>query len=153
MLPDYKIVLCGEYNTGKTCLVTRLVTNKFDANSFSTIGASFRVWAYKDDKFGIWDTAGQERFAGIMPAYIRESDIAIYCWENSKPFDYCIFGRAYKMIKQYAPTCLFYLVFTKIDLNKGNKQVIAINFADEGLKVDGIFYTSALTGEGVFRIL
>lgn len=164
MIPDYKIVLCGEYNTGKTCMLTRLFTNTFDNNNIPTIGASFKLW-YCDNldksiKFGLWDTAGQERFASLIPLYMRETNIVLYCWDCTKVIQWSIIFENYKLAKHISPNCIFYLVFTKIDLIDNIESIDLRDFSQnihninntsykDSIPIRNIFYTSALTGVGV----
>lgn len=35
-------------------------------------------------KFQVWDTAGQERFSCLLPAYIRDSTIALIVYDITK---------------------------------------------------------------------
>ncbi|EAZ63413.1 GTP-binding protein of the rab family [Scheffersomyces stipitis CBS 6054] len=86
--PSYKIVLLGDSSVGKTCLVHRFITNKFDQNTANTIGAAFITKKYtsanKPDrqlKFEIWDTAGQERYRSLTPMYYRNAKVALVCFD------------------------------------------------------------------------
>ena len=58
-----KVVLLGDTGVGKSSLALRFVNASFNAQSESTIGASFLSKAITVDgklfKFQIWDTAGQ----------------------------------------------------------------------------------------------
>ena len=40
-------------------------------------------------KISLWDTAGQERFKCIIPTYVRDSDVAVICYDitNEKSLD------------------------------------------------------------------
>ena len=41
MTSEVKIVIIGDTGVGKTCVVTRLISNTFSAQSASTLSASF----------------------------------------------------------------------------------------------------------------
>ena len=76
-----KVVILGDGAVGKSALMNRFVNNKFDSQSFHTIGVEF---LNKDVKVGgeiftlqIWDTAGQERFKSLRTPFYRGSDICI----------------------------------------------------------------------------
>ncbi|KOB57439.1 putative ras-related protein Rab-9 [Operophtera brumata] len=58
-----KIVILGDGGVGKSCLMSRFISNHFDDHSFHTIG--------------VWDTAGQERFKSLRTPFYRGSDICI----------------------------------------------------------------------------
>ena len=66
---EYKIVLLGDTDTGKTELLIRYFNNKDDVDT-STIGIDVRYKdIVKDNKkirINIWDTAGQERFKSMQ---------------------------------------------------------------------------------------
>ncbi|KAK6454086.1 GTP-binding protein of the rab family [Scheffersomyces xylosifermentans] len=86
--PSYKIVLLGDSSVGKTSLVHRFVTNKFDRNTANTIGAAFITKKYSSTKlperslkFEIWDTAGQERYRSLTPMYYRNARVALICFD------------------------------------------------------------------------
>lgn len=71
--PQIKVVVIGESGAGKSNLISKLVEDRFDPRSKSTIGIDFSRYEYRpgdgldggDDeqsyKIQIWDTAGQER--------------------------------------------------------------------------------------------
>lgn len=77
---------------GKTSLITRIMYDKFDQNYEATIGIQFLSKPmYLPDRtirLQLWDTAGQERFRSLVPAYIRDSHIAIvvYAIDSRKSF-------------------------------------------------------------------
>ena len=74
----FKIVLIGDSNVGKSCLLIRFADDCFTENYITTIGVDFRfrtlTVAKNTVKLQIWDTAGQERYRTITNAYYRGSD-------------------------------------------------------------------------------
>ncbi|KAJ9512958.1 hypothetical protein QJQ45_029092 [Haematococcus lacustris] len=64
-----KVIFVGAAGVGKTCLIERLFTNKFDSTTQPTIGVDFRFKRYTIDNKSVgvtlWDTAGAERFAAL----------------------------------------------------------------------------------------
>lgn len=76
-----KVIILGDGGVGKSCLMNRFVSDKFDSCSFHTIGVEF---LNKDITVGsetytlqIWDTAGQERFKSLRTPFYRGSDICL----------------------------------------------------------------------------
>lgn len=71
----FKVLLVGDSMVGKSCLLTRFTTDRFDDQSKSTIGVDFRVKYMllngKRVKLTVWDTAGQERFRTLTSSYYR----------------------------------------------------------------------------------
>lgn len=155
---DFKIILCGEYGAGKTSLTVRLLRKDFNNYSPSTIGASFITWnpdlvkAEQEPQrvnFGIWDTAGQERFNSLLPMYLRNADAVFFCWDYTIPFDIFTANAMYVKAKDQSPYCHFYLVHTKIDKDQNFTPCAAAEEWVEEKQLEGHFYTSSLTGDGV----
>lgn len=81
-------MLLGESSVGKTSIVTRFTTGKFQRNN-ATIGAAFLNknirWVDEDNIYEvdleIWDTAGQERYRSLAPIYYRNTDVALIVFD------------------------------------------------------------------------
>ncbi|XP_065212362.1 ras-related protein Rab-13 [Planococcus citri] len=71
----YKILVLGDSNVGKTCLVHRYCDDAYYDTYISTVGVDFKQKIIELDgspiKLQIWDTAGQERFRTLTTAYYR----------------------------------------------------------------------------------
>ncbi|EOD23223.1 Rab5a, rab family GTPase [Emiliania huxleyi CCMP1516] len=84
---ECKLVLLGDSNVGKSCLVNRFVKNQFNTEHPTTVGAAFLQSPVplddSDDKiqFGIWDTAGSERYKALAPMYYRGAEAAIVVYD------------------------------------------------------------------------
>lgn len=76
-----KVVLLGDGGVGKSSLMNRFVSNKFDAQSFHTIGVEFLNKDVEVDgdhyTMQIWDTAGQERFKSLRTPFYRGADCCL----------------------------------------------------------------------------
>lgn len=76
-----KVVLLGDGGVGKSSLMNRFVSDKFDSQSFHTIGVEFlnKDVVVESGTFTlqIWDTAGQERFKSLRTPFYRGSDICL----------------------------------------------------------------------------
>ncbi|XP_050415158.1 ras-related protein Rab-9A [Patella vulgata] len=76
-----KVVLLGDGGVGKSSLMNRFVSNKFDAQSFHTIGVEFLNKDVEVDSeaytMQIWDTAGQERFKSLRTPFYRGADCCL----------------------------------------------------------------------------
>jgi small GTP-binding protein len=70
-----KLLMSGDTNVGKTCLVTHHFKGTFENNHYTTIGLDFMIQDYELDgetyKLQIWDTAGQERFRTLTNTFYR----------------------------------------------------------------------------------
>ncbi|CAH1405079.1 unnamed protein product [Nezara viridula] len=71
----YKVLVLGDSNVGKTCIVHRYCDQTYYDTYISTIGIDFKQKIISLDgtpiKMQIWDTAGQERFRTLTTAYYR----------------------------------------------------------------------------------
>uniref|UniRef100_A0A8C5PV20 small monomeric GTPase n=2 Tax=Leptobrachium leishanense TaxID=445787 RepID=A0A8C5PV20_9ANUR len=76
-----KVILLGDGGVGKSSLMNRYVTNKFDSQAFHTIGVEFLNQDLEVDgrlvTLQIWDTAGQERFKSLRTPFYRGADCCL----------------------------------------------------------------------------
>lgn len=81
----YKLVFLGDESAGKTSIIHRFVFDTFEPNYKVTIGIDFvSKTLYEDDRIvrlQLWDTAGQEKFRSLIPSYIRDSTVAVICYD------------------------------------------------------------------------
>ncbi len=90
-----KLTLIGNSNVGKTSIIKRFTTNKYDGDkTMSTISVNSQDKKLKIDPFTelcmqIWDTAGQERFRAIARGYLRESNgiFVVFDLSDESSFD------------------------------------------------------------------
>ena len=84
---DYKIkiIVVGDSGVGKTNLINRFASDKFDTNSKATIGVEFVYKTLKINKeiikVEVWDTAGQERYRSITSSYYKGANGAIIVYD------------------------------------------------------------------------
>lgn len=90
----HKTILLGDSGVGKTSLLVKFDTGKFQSGNFSaTVGIGFtnKVVTVDDTrvKLQIWDTAGQERFRSVTHAYYRDAHalLLLYDVTNKTSFD------------------------------------------------------------------
>ena len=80
-----KVVLLGSSGVGKSSLLYRYVTNEWDENAQTTLGAAFmdKKITYEgiNFKFQIWDTAGQEKYAPLAQMYYRDANVALLVYD------------------------------------------------------------------------
>ncbi|XP_023160604.2 ras-related protein Rab-9B [Drosophila hydei] len=79
-----KVVILGDGGVGKSALLTRFVSNRYEENNFHTIGVEFmnKDITVDGEKYTlqIWDTAGQERFRALRTPFYRGSDMCLLCY-------------------------------------------------------------------------
>ena len=76
-IPEFKVILIGDSNVGKTSLIVRATKDTYagDGDTQNTIGFSFqkvlkKVFGKEIELF-IWDTAGQEMYRSMIKMYYR----------------------------------------------------------------------------------
>ena len=89
----FKIVLIGDTSVGKTNILSKYLTDEFDAKSKATVSVEFSVKNFKIEnnivKVQIWDTAGEERYRSITNAYYKgaKGSLLVYDITNKKSFE------------------------------------------------------------------
>eukprot|EP00587_Corethron_hystrix_P007300 CAMPEP_0113309036 /NCGR_PEP_ID=MMETSP0010_2-20120614/7245_1 /TAXON_ID=216773 ORGANISM="Corethron hystrix, Strain 308" /NCGR_SAMPLE_ID=MMETSP0010_2 /ASSEMBLY_ACC=CAM_ASM_000155 /LENGTH=244 /DNA_ID=CAMNT_0000164217 /DNA_START=123 /DNA_END=858 /DNA_ORIENTATION=+ /assembly_acc=CAM_ASM_000155 len=91
---EFKVVMLGDTNAGKTSLVLRFAEGYYREKTASTVGAFFITKRIQTPsgitcKIQIWDTAGQEQFRAMAPMYYRTAAAAIVCYDvaSRRSFD------------------------------------------------------------------
>jgi len=113
---DLKVIIVGDADVGKTCLLLRYMEKRFNAVG-STIGASFLLKHWNDHSIAIWDTAGEERFSGLGSYYFRSAGAAILAFDLSREESLDVLRNRFVPMLEYAEKdCLIAVVGTKHDL-------------------------------------
>lgn len=81
-----KVVLIGEYNVGKTCILNRIMNKKFNNYENSTIGCAYTFYTIKNYDnssclIEFWDTAGQEKYNSLIKIFYKKADIIIIVFD------------------------------------------------------------------------
>ena len=86
------IILIGESNSGKTCMIQRYVNQTYCGDNQNTIGLDFckkeytsKILGLEHQSFGIkiWDTAGMERFRNLTSAFYKKADGVMICYDTT----------------------------------------------------------------------
>jgi small GTP-binding protein len=84
-LLKFKIVVAGAKDAGKTSLIRRYATGKFQSSLLSTIGVDFETKKVQlgetDILLNIWDFAGEEKFRTLFPAYVSGASGALLLYD------------------------------------------------------------------------
>ena len=128
-ITNYKIILLGETNAGKTTLFSKFIFNKEKFNYISsiTVDNETKLFDYNNKKYLItlYDTAGQERFKSITKAYYHMADGFLILFDITDKISLNAVKDWIEDIKSYNSSNIFLILANKDDLdNKISDDVI-----------------------------
>ncbi|KAM7414231.1 hypothetical protein PAMA_019179 [Pampus argenteus] len=124
----FKIILVGDSDVGKTCVVQSFKSGVFIEKQQNTIGVDFTVRTMDIDgkkvKMQVWDTAGQERFRTITQSYYRSAHGAIVAYDITRRSTFESVSHWIREVEQYgAASVVLILIGNKSDLH-AQRQVL-----------------------------
>ena len=145
-----KVVIVGNYGSGKTSILNRYVSDKFISNVPVTIGVEFTHKEHDEEtKLILWDTAGQEQFQYMNNSFYRGVHAVIFVYDVS---DMESFHGLNQWMRNYRACgnmdkSVAILLGNKIDLERVVRKEDALGWAVK----HRMCYeeVSACTGEGV----
>lgn len=127
-----KVVIIGDANVGKTCIIDRITEDKFDATQ-PTIGALHKTKTINDTLLDIWDTAGQERFKSMVPMYYKGAKAIMVAFDITNQNSFEGAKKWFTEIESNTSNVILVIVGNKSDLE--SKRVVSMEtakqFADE----------------------
>lgn len=82
-----KVIVVGNGQVGKTCLITRFVKDKFSMDYKKTLGVDYLQKLVQVDgeevMFHLWDTAGQEEFNALTRRYYRGASACVLAFATN----------------------------------------------------------------------
>ncbi|XP_070996833.1 ras-related protein Rab-19-like [Oncorhynchus clarkii lewisi] len=124
----FKIILIGDSNVGKTCVVQSFKSGQFSERQQNTIGVDFTVRTVdiegKKIKMQVWDTAGQERFRTITQSYYRSAHGAMIAYDITRHGTFDSVSNWIREVELYgAANVVLCLIGNKSDL-ESERQVL-----------------------------
>ena len=150
-----KKLTLGDTNVGKSSIVLRFVSDKFDDKMFSTIGIDFKSKLIKvgnqSIKVLLWDTAGQEKFQNIAKQYYNGANgvFLIFDITDKKSFERIDFWL--QELKEHIRLDELHVVLVGNKIDNENKRVIKYEEANEYAEKNNVKYyeVSAKTTKGL----
>lgn len=150
----FKVVVIGDYDVGKSTLISRGTGNINAGRYINQIGVDFVVRTIELDvktiKLQIWDTAGQERFKALTSSCYRGAHGIILVYDVTNQDSYEHLSHWFCEIDRHAPENVkIILVGNKIDLTR--ERLVDSTTAQDFARSMGIPFleTSAQTGLNV----
>lgn len=154
---NLKVILLGEGCVGKSSLVLRYCSDKFNETHEQTVQSSFVTKRLNINNqrvlLEIWDTAGQEKYHALLPMYYRHSQGAILVYDVT---DMDSFDRVQSWVrelrKELGDDVVLVIAGNKIDLEK-NKCVPEDAAVEYAKSVSATHhYTSAKLNKGIDQL-
>ncbi|KAJ6243223.1 ras and ef-hand domain-containing protein [Anaeramoeba flamelloides] len=119
--PLLKMLLIGNSQVGKSCLLKMFCDHEFSFDVISTVGVDFRNMEREFDgetvKVQIWDTAGQEKFRTITSNYYRNAQGVAVIYDVTNEASFNQVNVWFEEIKKNAPEYIStVLLGNKVDL-------------------------------------
>ena len=156
----FKTCIFGDGGVGKTTLVNRYVSGRYQEEFKMTIGVDFYTKMCEiDDKrvqLQIWDFGGEHQFKNLLPIYVVGASGGIFMYDISRFSSLTNMEQWLNVLKKnpdvqnkYIPLLL---VGGKSDLEVNGKRVVEKKFASEYGEKNNLFdyiECSSKTGENV----
>ena len=146
-----KVVLGGDAQVGKTSLIQRYCTGRFDPLRSMTIGVDFHIYNLQVDqtltRMVVWDMGGQERFAFARRAFYRGTQAVALVFDASNRNSFYNLTRWWREAHEYLRDVPMLLLANKIDLPR---QVTMTEMSQVAQAWNMQTYeSSCATGQGV----
>ena len=154
-IDNYKIVIIGDINVGKTSILSRFRYGSFESDYMPTLGIDFfsknLFFEDKTIRLILWDTAGQERFRSLIPSYLKNADCIIIVFDITNKESFLSLNKWLTDAKNNASENTIYVICgNKIDLKE--RRTVNENEINEYIeKNTGVIYMecSAKNGQGI----
>src|SRR5574344_2019051 len=146
---SYKIVLVGDFGTGKTSLIKRFVDNSFCEEYKSSIGVSIskKILNQQNDKaetsstMMIWDIEGQTEFKPIFSHHLNGAKAFIIVADITRLESIETIAEHIKKCEKASPKSPIFIALNKSDLE--HKKIDIKEVEDLSLNIVKVFKTSA----------
>jgi small GTP-binding protein len=149
-----KVVMLGRSNSGKTTLIHRFRTGKFEQLP-ATVALDYndikQTYQGKEIRFQLWDTAGQEKYNCFTEMYLRNAEIAIITASLDDKISQDDLTRWIQTAKQSNPEIQYIIVGSKSDLVSEDSidTFMTSLHSRHDLQPHSIIITSSISGHGI----
>jgi small GTP-binding protein len=154
---QFKIIIVGDPNVGKTSLILRYTNNAFRRNYVPTLGVmvSDKIFEIEDNvvQLTLWDIGGQQKFQTMRNQFYRGSDAVFLVFDLTRPDSFKNipkwFSDVQEQVLSRSEEIIGFIIGNKNDLT--DQIQITSEMADQmASRLElGFIKTSALLGENV----
>ena len=157
---QFKVVVLGDTNTGKTSIIRRFTHNEFlDEHNVTTLPITQSKRFLNEKKpfeLSIWDTAGSEEWVSMNSSIMHGAKAVIFVSsiENEDSFDN-IFKIWYNRINEHTNPheYISFIVINKNDLSEDQKILQQSRVEEKSKEINAkIFFVSAKNGDGITEL-
>jgi Ras-related protein Rab-7A len=142
-----KVLLLGDANVGKTCVLNQFVDREYAMQYRPTVGQEFRSRQVDIDglfvTLDLWDTAGQERYRSLTTTFYRGASICVLIYDITAEPSFQNIEFWFTSFKQICcpipPGFPFLLIGNKMD-DAANRQVSYERGLAVALENDFLFF-------------
>ncbi len=152
-----KVIVSGAKDVGKTTLIRRYVSGRFEMNTLSTIGVDFLTKNLRvDDRdvhLSLWDFAGEIKFRVLFPSYISGASGALILYDITSRKSFEELNDWLTLLESSSGKIVKLLIGAKSDLS--DQRQVSREEAESFQKLHGIenyIECSSKTGENVEKI-
>jgi len=160
MSDSYKVILLGESGVGKTSIIARFYSGKFDPDIIMPLTSQFfrktiELPNNKSITFDIWNTAGQERYRSLTKIFYKDAKVIILVYDITNKDSFIQLKEYwYEQVKQLGDKdIIFAVVANKNDLY--DKRAVNSETGEEFAKSIGAIFmqTSAKENIGIQELI
>jgi small GTP-binding protein len=150
-----KIILIGDFSTGKTSLIRRFVDNQFSDSYLSTIGVKIskkKITLENEVIQGlIWDIEGGTENKPVNKTYLTGAHGCIIVSDITRDETIANIASYIEIVKSISPNAPFILVLNKCDcVDEAEKEIHFKKVSQQYSSTTAeVYLTSAKSGEGV----
>ena len=149
---ESKMVVVGQGSVGKSCLINRLLYDKFE-NQHTTEGIDIEHWTFSGKKAGqnndekytlnVWDFGGQEIYHATHQFFLTRRTLYILVWDVLAEDDYGRRDYWMRTIQSFADDSPVIIVVNKCDKDVKRRREIEYAFLDRYPQIKKrVFYVS-----------
>lgn len=120
---QYKVIFIGNPYVGKTSIIQRYVTKKFNDKYNASVGIAYQRIKVKVNstslvKLNLWDTAGTEKYKSVTKTYFKGADAVLFVYDITDEQSFTVLPSWMTTVNEECEEgYLSYIIANKTDLN------------------------------------